>query len=465
MLDFPDIQSLVLSAHGHLPHARFLFLQVQDRAKAKEWLQTLLPAVENAIRRPRGTKRPPDSVQVAFTASGLAAYGLTDDALQTFPREFLQGMGHGERTRVLGDVGDSAPEQWQVGGTNTPEVHVLLLLYSHSYDSLDALTALHWNPTNANSGLTEVFRQDSMRRGVNEPFGFRDGISQPGVEGVDDAYRLPGQPALKPGEFILGYTNEYGQPPPMPTVAAAQDTANLLPPDAQAGRKAFGRNGTYFVWRKLRQDVAGFWKFLDEQTQNADGSSDPDRRTWLAAKMVGRWPSGAPLTLCPDKDDPELGADPKRNNNFTFLPNDAEGRACPIGSHIRRGNPRDTLPPNPGKSVAVSNRHRLLRRGRPYDVQDENGSITEQGLLFMAVNADIQRQFEFVQQTWLNSTKFGGLTDSKDPVVSDNDGTGVMVIQARPARQRLHGLPRFVHVLGGGYFFLPGISALRFLAA
>lgn len=464
MLEFSDIQGIVLSGHAHLPHACFLFLQVQNPARAKAWLRGVIPQISTAARRAKGEPKPKSATHLAFSATGLSSLGLEAAAMGTFPREFTQGMGHGERTRVLGDTNNSAPEKWEVGGPNTPDIHVLLAVYATSEAELKSAVAESWSGETEAAGLKEIFRQESFKRGVNEPFGFRDGISQPAIEGAAGEV-LPGQSIIKAGEFLLGYVNEYGEEPPMPSVATAQDSRNLLPAaSSQPGRKELGRNATYFIWRKLSQDVDGFWKFMGDQTKNADGSANKEKQIYLGSKMVGRWPSGAPLVLSPKQDDPALGADPRRNNKFDFMTTDAAGTGCPIGSHMRRANPRDMLPPNPQKSQEVSNRHRLLRRGRPFE-EMQNGQKIGQGILFMAINADIQRQFEFIQQTWLNSPKFGGLCDNKDPIVSDNDGTGVMVLQDQPVRQRIQGMSRFVETKGGGYFFMPGIKALQFLAA
>lgn len=471
MLEFEDIQGLVFAGYGNMPHALYIFLQVQDTPKTQAWLKKLLPAVTNARRRGPDEPKPDRAIQVAFTSQGLKAMGLAPDAIQTFPREFTQGMGHGERTRVLGDTGDSAPEMWQFGGSTQPEVHLLLILFASSDAKLHEMEAQYGSPTEAD-GLTVVFCQESFRRGVNEPFGFRDGISQPAIEGASD-HAAPGTDILKPGEFLLGYTNEYGQPPPMPTVSQVQDAANALPANADdATRRDFGRNGSYLVLRKLSQKVEAFWDYMKTQSYDPAKSKAENEyaKTLLASKCVGRWPSGAPISLTPERDDPQLGADGARNNNFTFMKGDAEGYGCPVGAHIRRCNPRDTLPPNPAKSLLVSNRHRVMRRGRPYEEpahrhDDSNVPVTDQGLLFVAINADIQRQFEFVQQTWVNNPNFNGLSDSKDPFAADNDGSGIMVIQGKPVRRRLHDLPRFVEMKGGGYFFLPGLKALEFLTA
>jgi deferrochelatase/peroxidase EfeB len=170
------------------------------------------------------------------------------------------------------------------------------------------------------------------------------------------------------------------------------------------------------------------------------------------------------LTLSPDYDDAAIGADGKRNNDFGFAESDAVGYACPIGSHVRRSNPRDVLHPNgPSRSLEISNRHRIMRRGRPYEETSPNGR--EVGLFFIAINADLQRQFEFVQQTWLNNPTFNGLTNDCDPIVSNSDGAGVMTIQRSPVRKTVSGVPRFITVKGGAYFFVPGLRALRYLAA
>src|SRR5258706_9642766 len=176
MLEYADIQAIVLSGHAHLIHSRFIFLHVEAREPAKAWLKGILPLVATAARREKGAKKPETNVQVAFTATGLAAFGLDEDATRTFSREFQQGMGHGERTRVLGDTGASAPDKWQVGGPKTTEVHVLLMLYASSERALTSVTSQCVSSLGISRGLTEVFRQDSVRRGVNEPFGFRDGI-------------------------------------------------------------------------------------------------------------------------------------------------------------------------------------------------------------------------------------------------------------------------------------------------
>jgi Dyp-type peroxidase family len=236
---------------------------------------------------------------------------------------------------------------------------------------------------------------------------------------------------------------------------AREDPGCLLLPDpAGSGAVDFGRNGSYLVFRQLEQDVEGFWQFVDAATRRADGSPDSGGGAALAAKMVGRWPSGAPLVKAPDHDAPALAED----NDFAYR-DDPRGLACPIGAHVRRANPRDSLGPEPAASLDASDRHRLLRRARSY------GPAGGTGLYFICLAGDLARQFEFVQHTWLNSATFNGLYADADPLTGSRHPAGAtFTIPARPVRRRYRGLPQFVRTRGGAYFFLPGVSAVRYLA-
>jgi Dyp-type peroxidase family len=475
MLEFDDIQAYILSGYSHKPYSCFFFYEIIDAALARHSIRDLLPHITYARRREPSESIPTTATNVAFTVGGLRTLGLDDAAIASFPREFNGGddytgaanpMAMPASSAVLEDVGQSAPEHWQFGGPNTPPVHVLLMLFASDKALLDDF--IKKMGAHAKHGLRLVYHQHSNREGEREAFGFSDGISQPAIEGSYMPVK-PGQQVVKAGEFILGYTNEYAMNPPTPVVAVANDPENLLPV-LSPGQKDLGRNGTYLAVRKLRQHVHDFWKFCTDKTRDPDGSENPAKKELLAAKMFGRWKSGAPLALAPDRDDPALGADDKRNNNFLYA-DDPGGLKCPMGSHLRRSNPRDNLPPDdPKTSLTVSGRHRIIRRGRPYN--NPNGN--EGGLMFMAVNADIQRQFEFVLQTWINSPKFGHLYDNKDPIVSEpklldpvSGGTqeSVMVIPGEQVRQRVSGLQRFIDVRGGGYFFMPGLRALRYLGS
>ena len=239
------------------------------------------------------------------------------------------------------------------------------------------------------------------------------------------------------------------------------------------------------MYRKLQQDVAGFWQFMKREAVRRTGAEDTDHMIWLASRCVGRWPSGAPLVLAPHADDPAAGD----RDDFLYG-DDADGLACPLGAHIRRTNPRDVIKPYPtAQSLSMSEAHRLLRRARAFgpalfdpavltdptnlagrkallELADDGNA---RGIHFFCVNASIRSQFEFVQQTWCNNPRFGGLNDNKDPIIGDNARTDQpsshMTIPRRPFRVRTAALPRFVKVRAGAYLFMPSLTALRFLAA
>ena len=283
-----------------------------------------------------------------------------------------------------------------------------------------------------------------------DAFGFKDGISQPTIASVTGGPHPP--EALRLGEFVLGYANEYGQRSERPLLPSSADPERVLTRD-RSGAPDLGRNGTYLVFRQLRQDVEGFWRYV---RQTADG--DAAEAAHLAARIVGRWPSGAPLVLAPAADDPAL-ADA---NDFGYHHLDPVGLRCPVGAHVRRANPRDSLPPSPGteSSLRGVRTHRLVRRGRTYT---DSG---ERGLYFVCLNANLARQFEFVQHGWLNGNAFVALDDPDDPLIGARaHGPSSFTVPGRPARTRYRDLPQFVQVRGGAYLFLPGLTALQFLAA
>jgi Dyp-type peroxidase family len=269
-----------------------------------------------------------------------------------------------------------------------------------------------------------------------EQFGFKDSISQPAVEGTNILGSNPHETPLKAGEFVLGYQDENGDLPPIPQP------------------ETLGHNGTYVVFRKLHQRVAAFRQYIHEN------AADPAQEQRLAAKFVGRWPSGAPLALAPDKDDPELGADDERNNAFLYG-DDPRGLKCPVGAHARRMNARDAV------ITGQVRLHRMIRRGTNYGptlppgVLDDDGA--DRGLMFAFVGARLDRQFEFVQREWINDGKFIGAPAERDPLIAMQDG-GEFTVPKRPIRRRLRGLPDFVVNRGGEYCFMPGLRALRWLA-
>ena len=447
-LDLADIQGLFARGYKGHPYARFTVFSAREPAAGQALLKWLLPQVTNA--GPFGGQT---ALHVAFTPAGLRRLGLPDRAMAGFAAEFLEGMTETSRSRFLGDVGESDPRTWAWGGPQRPPIDGLILLYATTPGGLEQQQSVLLGRL-AELGTGDAIELSTAELSGQEPFGFHDGISQPVIAGLPKA--AGAQRLVPAGEFVLGYPNARGQLTDRPLLPAAEDPGRLLLPDpAGSGASDLGRNGTYLVLRQLEQDVDGFWRFLDEATRRPDGTEDPGRRTALAAKMVGRWPSGAPLIEAPDKDEPSLGDD----NDFAYR-GDPLGLVCPIGSHIRRANPRDSLAPDPASSLSTSDLHRLLRRARRYE---QAGLGT--GLYFLCLAANLSRQFEFIQHTWLNNPTFGGLYDDTDPLTGTRQPAGTtFTVPQRPVRRRYHGLPQFVRTRGGGYFFLPGISALRYLA-
>jgi Dyp-type peroxidase family len=481
-LERSDIQGIALYSYSNLSCAAYAMLRVVDPPAARGWLGRLADEITTAD----GPRSP--SINLAVTYGGLEQLGLDSSALATFAHAFRDGMASERRARILGDDGPNSSAGWDWGRTSRP-VDVLLMLYAEDQGPLDdeiARRRAEWTA----GGLEEVTTLVAGRQpDSKEHFGFLDGVGQPTIEGSDTVERQLARTGhatpLKPGEFLLSYTDTYDKPAPSPLVDPALDPDGHLPdtprPDG-ALRRDLGRNGSYLVFRQLAQDVAAFWGFLDHCTRGREDRSDPEAQVRLGAKMVGRWPSGAPLVKAPDRD-PHAGVPPERDDNdFEYDATDRYGFACPIGSHIRRANPRDALGPDPQTALESARRHRLMRRGRSYgdrlkpQLVGEGGQQVprfvddgaERGLHFICLNSDVERQFEFVQQTWVNNPVFGGLYDETDPLIGQrgpNGSGGTLTVQADPLRTRVHGLGHFVTVRGGAYFFLPGLRALRYLAS
>jgi deferrochelatase/peroxidase EfeB len=290
-------------------------------------------------------------------------------------------------------------------------------------------------------GLKVLLTQDfGAQPGDLNPLGYRDSIGQPAIAGTG-IEPLPGQgPALQPGEFILGYPGQVGEPLPAPQ------------PDVLA------RNSTFVALRKYQSRVGAFNRFLRVH------AATEDERERLAAKLIGRWRSGAPLTLAPARDDPELGADPLRNNDFTYAA-DPDGRQVPLGAHMRRMNPRDTEL----TLLTDVDLHRVIRRsttfGAPYDPEAISAHDDEipRGLFFIFISAKAMATLEFLQQEWINSGNFIGVGDERDPNVGLQPDGATFTIPQAPVRRRIHGIETFNVLRGGEYFFLPSLSALRWL--
>jgi Dyp-type peroxidase family len=319
-----------------------------------------------------------------------------------------------------------------------------------------------------------IYLEGVTLEGNREHFGFRDGISQPIIKG--SGRTGPAVDQINAGEFLMGYKNEYGVYPDTPVISEDQGNLNLLAADAGGtGHKDLGKNGSYMVLRQLEQHVNTFWTFMKEQTKNADGSTNIEESDKLAAKMMGRWRCGAPISKFPDENpDPNDREHKYENDNDYNYKDDKEGLKCPFGSHMRRTNPRDTFEDDgPKQSVKLSNRHRIMRRARLYGEphlagpkkHEPNGEV---GLIFTCFNADIARQFEFIQYTWGNYPKVKQLYNDPDPIIGvrEKPEPGVeqnFTIHDNPVNKYITDLPSFVTVRGGAYFFFPSITSIRYL--
>ena len=453
-LERGDIQGFVLSAYAHLPCANYLLLRITDPESARQWLKNLENQITTAEKKQEGF-----SLNAAFTASGLSKLGFAAPEISTFSRAFAEGMISEHRSRVLGDTDENKPESWDWGsGDNS--VDILLLIFAADENVLASQVSSRTAEIESCGGLQTAAALAAGRQpDSKEHFGFEDGIGQPVIEGsgneVKQRERTRHATIIKAGEFILGYENEL--------------KIRVALPNAE-GMPAFGRNGTYLVFRQMEQDVAKFWNCLRDITQRTNGANDTDALERLAAKIVGRWKNGAPLTKYPHGVPPEDSGKINSENDFEYDEQDKKGFGCPIGAHIRRANPRDSLGPDPETALQSVKRHRILRRGRSYGKRIENYFVDDgisRGLNFICLNGDIERQFEFIQQTWINNRTFAGLYDEVDPLIGKKDGdenNNSFTVQNDPVRRRIHNLQDFVKIKGGAYFFMPGISALRHLA-
>ena len=432
-LELDDIQSGVLRPRPAPYAATYIAFRIDDRQAGRELMRRVSQVVTSAANP--SSPLADTSVSVALSHKGLEALGAPRESLESFSWEFRQGMA--ARYRDLGDTGESHPDKWE-SPLGSADLHLVLVAVSPDSQRLEAALDRARETYRAMQGITAIWRQDCHALpDEKEPFGFRDGISHPAIQGSGIPGTNPRENPLKAGEFVLGYRDEMG---------GIQKTVPEI----------LGRNGTYVVFRKLHQRVAAFRRYLKTN------SNDVADEELLAAKMMGRWRSGAPLALCPFHDDAALGSDPQRNNDFLFEDDDPAGLKTPAGSHIRRCNPRDA-------SIAgVARIHRMIRRGTAYGpvlpegVLDDDGA--DRGLMFAFVGAHLGRQFEFVQSQWVNDGVFFGAGDDKDPVIGSNEAGGNFTLPRKPVRKRLQGIPQFVITRGGEYCFMPGLRALRWLS-
>lgn len=461
-----DVQGLVVSPFAHLEESTALFLRI---GRGGAWLLRLLDAgmVTDA------TGKVEACTAVALTASGLRSMQLPGDVMDTFAPPFTEGMTEKNRHRRLGDADPrmlwTGKLEWSGDEAGPGQVvHALLLLYAATPDALQALTAKALaliEPEGVSVAFTLPLTLHPFGGGKGalprEHFGFADGFSQPlphaDPQALDPLHGVP------LGEVLMGYRNAHREPAPAPTVDESlpgSDLLGTLGMEGEPGQVSLGANGSYLTVRQLHQNVAAFRASM---ARAAAALNDPAiTAEWLAERVVGRErdgdllvPGGALPARSPGRPD----------NEFGFFDTDRHGYGCPLGSHIRRANPRDGLAKDESRREGMrtaANNHRILRRGRKYgdvlpDGAPDDGAA--RGLLFMCLQTDIARQFEFIQQTWLLNPVFACLSDETDPLLGP---AGPFTLPADPLR-RIADVETFVRLVGGEYFFLPSLRALRYL--
>jgi putative iron-dependent peroxidase len=457
---FDDIQGMLGTGFGWLHSSRFWLLTIRDGRDndARKWLAGFVRdglVVSVADVRKSRTHPVEKAAALAFSYSGITKLGCKETKAHPFPSPFRSGMGSELRELLLRD----RPRQWRwsdVDGTDRVPVHVLIA---------------EWTPRGAEPLVSdideEVFgiikidndpcsfqkKKGDTKEKLREAFGFRDGLAQPVIRGlreeqgaalkqaIRDAGPLYDDRVVAPGEFILGYRNEYDELTYCPNVEGWTG-------DARHTDSRFGLNGSYLAVRQIEQNVKAFEKFRG--TKNGKE---------FCEKLMGRRENGLPLSW---KGDPDASVSDSQADAFRFRVDDANGFGCPKGAHIRRVNPRDSLGVDVKSSIKSTKLHRLLRRGRPYLEKMENGA-PRKGIFFIACNADLDRQFEFIHQRWVRNPRFGCLHDQDDPVVGSSTSPKAFSIPGLASGEEIS-LEALTKTLGGGYFFLPGIKALEFIA-
>jgi Dyp-type peroxidase family len=500
-VDWADTQGLILSGYSQLPFAAYLPWRFADSVTdaSKAWLNDLA----NRLARSGSGTGGGVAVNFALTSSGVKK--LTTEEEQ-FSLEFREGMTHSPRRRsILGDVGKNSPESWQWGGLNANgKIDGMLLLFAASENSLNKLIhdemermrgvefleaasgdqtdklilqgALIRDPRSFNKVGSDIFK---------EHFGFTDGISQPVIAGSATSkerklttYRQMQIHTVRPGEFVLGYRNERGD---------LAGYSGIPSRGSKAKSNDLLRNGTYLVFRQLEQNVPAFDSAVQNAAECIFGDASKENQWWVASRMMGRTIDGDPSVLlstgCPNSEAKRQAV--SNQNDFLYYFDDRFGLRCPLGAHIRRANPRDSLGPNPESALRLSKMHRIIRRGRPYGKpfvpfgEPGREGNEPRGMQFICLNADIAGQFELIQHSWINNGRFNGLYAETDPIFNYPGEDRLMTIQSQPTSEGLDrhqrasssvggtkaisSFEQFVSVRGGAYFFLPGIRAMRSL--
>jgi Dyp-type peroxidase family len=434
-LELEDIQHFLMS-RPPARAARYEFLTFRSAAGGRAWLTGLLGKVGTA-KAVGSSDVDSRWVTLGFTWTGMRALGLPEASLVTFPEEFRQGMA--ARANVLGTTGANHPDHW-VGDLAGPDLHAIAILFARDVTERERCRQEHARFLAQCEGVESLSALDLEAIPpfdyAHEHFGYRDRLSQPLIEGTGKEQTAGSGPPIKAGEFFLGYPDEEGASAGMPHP------------------EVISRNGSYVAYLRMQEHVGAFRDFLRQHGETTE------QQEFIAAKLMGRWRSGAPLVLAPNTDNPELGADPLRTNDFNYAEADPHGYGCPLGAHIRRMNPRDT--------AVNMNRRKMIRRGGTYGPPLPEGAAedgNERGIAAFVGCASLVRQFEFAMNVWANDPNFHELGNERDPIFGTQDGTFDMTIPKRPIRKKITGLPAFTTIRGGAYFFLPGIKALRYLAS
>ncbi|MNJ97481.1 Dyp-type peroxidase family protein [compost metagenome] len=453
---------------------RQYLLTMTDPVLAKEWLSKISNTISDGNHNPQTT-----CLNLAITANGLRTLGLYEENLHGFSREFREGIDTDHRNRLLGDLGSSSPQNWEFGANSEnskdkaladTNIHVMLMVFAKNEATLQEYCQ-EIEPVLSAHKLQILMPLDGCLLKDNKVhLGFLDGVGQPAIEGIHSGSNPENTVAT--GEFLMGYKNEYGVYPDTPFIVKEQGDLHLLSLDAAgSGKRDLGHNCTYLVYRKMEERVDVFWKLMNENTKNEDGSLNETESIKLASKMVGRWPNGAPLVNYPDKEPEGLNTE----DNFGYHATDTAGQKCPFGAHIRRNNPRDSFEGNTAsRSLKLTKKHRIIRRGRSYGeplvgTPTHHTAEGEIGLHFMCFNADIAGQFEFIQHTWANYPRFENLYNDPDPIIgtldiADETLIQNFTIQGEPVNKCIENLQQFVTIKGGAYFFFPSISAIKYFS-
>lgn len=453
-----DVQELFFVQFGDPAGARRLLGCLESRT-ASAWEVHMFNEVFSEVRSRTGAETLSATWSaVLISAAGFKALGVATTGLPAGEGTSAFNAGMASRSAQIGDTGEDASASWLAPFRDG--VHMCIVVAADEPDDLaETVTAIADQV--AACGCTVIFQERGHTLPEpltgHEHFGFKDGISQPAIDGFDDPPAANEPPAAPAGEFVLGFPDVEG--------TTAQISGSLW------------TNGSFSVFRRLHQDVASFRRQAATGVPGSNPALAPDQ---TAAALVGRWPSGAPLELSPSNDPGESGI----TNAFQFKAapfGDDDGHNCPHFAHIRKANPRDETTPDP--TGDDPRRHRMIRRGIPFgpvlppsETQDDG---QDRGLHFFSVLADLDRQFEFVQRQWLNEPNFpngqpkpGGYNpplqgppDGPDPIVGEHDaGEQCLLVQAS-GQHPFPIISELVTVTGGEYFFIPSLSALKAIAA